>query len=145
MHSTLLFACLPACLLYPPRGLCSVQSCNDGVSAASRNACSPCCVVIAAMCSNYMARLDVANEEWHNCEGPQLSRLHAGVAGAAGEGASPRWLSTIGLVGNCFNSQDQSVIGLHWQLAWWQAPHASEGAAVRLQRVLHQPAAQLCF
>jgi hypothetical protein len=38
----------------------------------------------AAMCSNYMARLDVANEEWHNCDGPQLSRLHAGVTGAGG-------------------------------------------------------------
>lgn len=36
------------------------------------------------MCSNYMARLDVANEEWHNCEGPALSRLHAGVTGSAG-------------------------------------------------------------
>lgn len=36
------------------------------------------------MCSNYMARLDVVNEEWHNCEGPALSRLHAGVTGSAG-------------------------------------------------------------
>lgn len=42
------------------------------------------CCGAAAMCSNSMARLDVANEEWHNCDGPRLSRLHAGVTEAGG-------------------------------------------------------------
>jgi hypothetical protein len=46
--------------------------------------CCTLCAWCAAMCSNYMARLDVAIEEWFSCEGPRLSRLHAGVAGTAG-------------------------------------------------------------
>lgn len=101
-------ACLPAwhgCLLVLPKKMVTVESCNDGVPAAFHKVCSACCAVTAAMCSNYMARLDVANEEWHNCEGPQLSRLHAGVAGAAGEGAWTCWLTTIGLVDKCVESQ----------------------------------------
>lgn len=85
--------------------------------------CFCCC---AAMCSNYMARLDVVNEEWHNCEGPRLSRLHAGVTGTGGAGFTLWGLRVFSpTLLPLYCPQDNSV-GTELQLALAMVPRLAE-------------------